>query len=198
MQNPREADEARDAPTLQYQSAAESDAPFAITVGVIGLRLLGIYLILQLLNLLSLVASIFWNPFQRSRFSSGPDWDTLVMWGSPHVLLAIAGAILVWRARPLAERMFRDLPTSTSTVRSTTVLAIVVVAIGIYLTVDALPLLLSELASFFRRNAGPGYPLPFDRSQYPQLITSAIRLLMGVLLCVFATRISGLWSSRLS
>jgi hypothetical protein len=187
-----------DAQTLTYQAPADDEAPFAVTLGVIGLRLLGIYLMLQPLYIVSTLASYFWGPYQRSaRFSSTFAWETLVMWRLPHATFALVGIVLFWRAHPLAGRIFRGRPATPLPVNAHTVLSIAVVTVGIYLALDSLPPLLMELGSFFVRNAGPGFPRPFDTDRYPQLVTSAVRLVLGILVCIFATRIARLWSPRL-
>src|SRR5688572_23634751 len=114
MIDPARSNAAPEAPILQYHSTPTSDASSAAALGVVGLRLFGIYLMLQLLNIFGIVASHVWSPYQQSlRFRTWwANWAPIVTGSSTNILIAIAGAVLFWRARPLARRMFGDLQPS--------------------------------------------------------------------------------------
>jgi hypothetical protein len=191
MTDQHRSNAAPEAPILHYHSTPTGDASSAAAVGVVGLRLFGIYLMLQFLNIFGIVASQVWSPYQQSvRLRSWwAQWAYVVTGSSTNILFAIVGAVLFWRARPLARRMFGDLPHSQTPLTEGAALAVLIAAMGLYIAAESLPPLIVEGANIW-------FGSLHEQWRMSTLWKAAIRLVVGVLLCVFASRISRFWSSR--
>jgi hypothetical protein len=179
---------------LAYQSPQPTDDSLAFVIGVIGLRLLGIYLMLTIISLASVGMMMM---TQSALYLREPQF--LAASTLPPVAYSLAGFFLFCRARSLAAKMFLNLPAGSTSISIPAMTSIMTVGIGMFLVVDALPQVVAQGVSLLMGNnlwgQGTSYQGAYSYTAIG-LVPAACRLSLGVLLIMFSRRISGIWLAR--
>jgi hypothetical protein len=185
---------AEESAPLAYRSPQPTDESLAFVIGVIGLRLLGIYLMLTIVQLVSVGMMMMTHGALYLREPQFLAATTL----SP-IAHALAGFFLFFRARALAARMFVNLPSGSASISIPAMTCIVIVGIGMFLVVDTLPAVVSLGASLLIGDnlwgQGTSYQGAYSYTAVG-LVPAALRLALGVLLIMFSRRISRVWVTR--
>jgi hypothetical protein len=165
--------------------------------GTIGLKLLGLYFMLGVVQALGSIVLSF-APFGGIAGAPGVQWTSIVAWSVPGLITCAIGVMFFIRARPLAVWMFRDLPAPAApTFSATSALTVAITAIGVYLIVEALPVLTTAVANWISDRAGLSTFFALSSLTWEQYLFGAgimngcVRLTIGILLVCFARRMAG-------
>jgi len=184
-------------PSIEYASPAGSGDSTTADIGVIGLRLLGLFLTLKLLTLPVILLSLL--------LSSGWTTDELMIrlsWPLSEFLLGVSGVLLFVQTRWFADRVLAGVErTSLRGISSSTVMTIAVGAAGAYLACISLPQVVSAALQIALATLGIGRwanSVPMIEGYFiTNLVGWSLQLAAGVTLFLFARRLGDLALKKL-
>ena len=186
-------------PTLAYEPNTITHPPLAVLIGLVGLRLIGLYLAVTAIATLPIVAGVVWAAVAvRGSTMDWPGrWIGLV--GSVSCSLVI-GLILFIKAPTLARRMFGRVHHDGSSLSADAMLTLVIAAIGLWAVVSSLNYLAQTIWNLFfsvgayRRTSASTALMDFQTAM--SVLTAVVQPAVGVLLILYAPRLSRVGMQR--
>jgi hypothetical protein len=174
-------------PVLGYENSSDN-ALTKLDLGILAVRLFGLYLLVEALMYASYLPSVFWMPASGGARPLG--W--LIIYAGPFVVNAAAGMVLLTRTQWIVRRAFPEF-TANAALSATgrDIQAVAFSIVGVWLVATTIPAA-ARLATAWG-SASPSRSSMYSRDVMPEAVRLAIQLVAGVLLFFRAQGLSALW-----
>lgn len=170
-------------PVLPYAATTPSDS--TVQIGYVGLKLLGIYFIVQMVELSGLISLI------GRRYMGDWNYITLIFsYAVPRVTQGIIGIVLYRYSERLAVRIFGTQGMQYGAVSRSGVMTLIISGIGLFLVVMFIPTLFQQIIDVNKYQSR-------NSSISTGLIDTILHILFGAGMFFLAPRFAGSWSRHL-
>lgn len=175
------------APVLGYENLS-GNALTKLDLGILAVRLSGLYLLVEALMYASYLPSVFWMPAS----GGAQPLRLMMMYAGPFVVNAAAGMALLVRTQWIVRRIFPEFSTATSlSVTGRDIQAVAFSVVGVWLVATTIPAAARLATAWWSTSAL--LPSMYSRDVMPEAVRLAIQLVAGVLLFVRAKGLSAFW-----